>query len=130
MITKLEEKKAEQVQTATVKRFSCFPRLARTITYDNGKEFSGHTFIANQLNADCYFATPYHSWERGLNEHTNGLVRQYFPKSTNLKLISEDEIAQVENLLNNRPRKVLKYKTPKEVFMTALNAKEKIALQR
>ena len=71
----------------------------------------------------------HYTWERGLNEHTSGLVRQYFPKATNLKLARESKIAQIETLLHNRPGKVLGYKTPKEVFMSALNATEKIALQ-
>ena len=129
ILEKLTEKTAQQVEEKTIKRFGRLPRLARTITYDNGKEFSKHESIAEQLEVNCYFAKPYHSWERGLNEHTNGLVRQYFPKATNLKLITEEELADVENLLNNRPRKVLGYKTPKEVFLRALNSTEKIALQ-
>ncbi len=68
------------------------------------------------LNALCYFATPYHAWERGLNEHTNGLVRQYLPKSTDLSKVSDELLERIEELLNHRPRKVLDYKTPFEVF--------------
>lgn len=129
LITKLEEKKADQVREATLRRFSEFPDLVKTITYDNGKEFSKHESIGKQLGASCYFAKPYHSWERGLNEHTNGLIRQYLPKSTNLKLVSNDEIKRIERLINDRPRKVLNYRTPREVFLTAVNTMEKIALQ-
>ena len=93
-----------------------------TITYDNGKEFAGHQRIAEILNADVYFAKPYHAWERGLNEHTNGLVRQYFPKGTDFHRVSDEEIAMVEKKLNNRPRKVLGYATPFEVFSATLTA--------
>ena len=87
-----------------------------TITFDNGKEFALHKNIGRALNASCYFATPYHSWERGLNEHTNGLVRQYLPKLTDLNKISDWHIQKIEDALNSRPRKVLGYKTPSEVF--------------
>ena len=90
--------------------------LAHTITFDNGKEFAQHEEIALILNASCYFARPYHSWERGLNEHTNGLVRQYLAKSRNLRDVSEKEVAAIEESLNHRPRKVLGYRTPYEVF--------------
>ena len=69
------------------------------------------------LDMKCYFATPYHSWERGLNEHTNGLVRQYLPKKTDFTILSCGEIQKIEDRLNDRPRKVLGYRTPREVFM-------------
>lgn len=87
-----------------------------TITVDNGKEFAAHELVAKQLQVDVYFAHPYHSWERGLNENTNGLLRQYFPKKTNLKKITEQELQKAIFMLNNRPRKCLGYKTPYEVF--------------
>lgn len=90
--------------------------VVHTITFDNGKEFAGHEKIASMLNASCYFAKPYHSWERGLNEHTNGLVRQYLPKSKNLNEVTDEQLAIIEERLNHRPRKVLGYKTPYEVF--------------
>jgi len=90
--------------------------IVHTMTFDNGKEFAGHEKIASILNASCYFARPYHSWERGLNEHTNGLVRQYIPKSRNLNEVTDEELALIEARLNHRPRKVLGYKTPYEVF--------------
>ena len=91
------------------------------ITYDNGKEFSAHLLISKRLEANCYFATPYHSWERGLNEHTNGLVRQYIPKSSDLSLVTDKEVRAIEKRLNDRPRKVLSYLKPKEVFLQALH---------
>ena len=87
-----------------------------TITFDNGKEFAGHQEVASALNADCYFAHPYSSWERGTNENTNGLIRQYLPKSRNLKDVSFEEEVMIMDRLNLRPRKCLGFKTPYEVF--------------
>jgi IS30 family transposase len=88
----------------------------KSITSDNGREFAGHQQIGQHLKADFYFAHPYASWERGLNENTNGLVRQYFPKKSEFSKISDRQIKKVEERLNNRPRKTLGYKTPNEVF--------------
>ena len=87
-----------------------------TMTADNGKEFAGHQELKAVLGAQVYFAKPYHSWERGLNEHTNGLVRQYFPKGTDFDSLRQDDVQEVESLLNSRPRKVLDFQTPMEVF--------------
>jgi len=87
-----------------------------TITFDNGKEFAEHVRIAKTLKAKVYFARPYHSWERGLNENTNGLLRQYFPKSTNLLSVSDCDVDEAVYQLNHRPRKCLGYRTPHEVF--------------
>ncbi|RDJ94291.1 IS30 family transposase, partial [Lacticaseibacillus rhamnosus] len=92
-----------------------------TITYDNGKEFASHAQIATSLGALSYFAKPYHSWERGLNEHTNGLFRQYFPKGSDLSIVSDTDVQRVEDKLNSRPRKILSYRTPREVFFNAKN---------
>jgi transposase, IS30 family len=92
-----------------------------TITYDNGKEFASHVEIATSLGSLSYFAKPYHSWERGLNEHTNGLFRQYFPKGSDLSIVSDTEVQRVEDKLNSRPRKILDYRTPREVFFNAKN---------
>lgn len=90
--------------------------LVCTITLDNGREFSLHEMMAVMLDADVYFAKPYHSWERGLNENTNGLVRQYFPKKIPFDNITNHELQRVARKLNDRPRKCLGYKTPFEVF--------------
>lgn len=90
--------------------------VVKTITSDNGREFAHHQRIAQQLKADFYFAHPYCSWERGLNENTNGLVRQYFPKKSDFSKIADKQINKVVERLNNRPRKTLGYKTPNEVF--------------
>ncbi len=116
LLGKLRNKTADSVVKATT---ACFNKLddpiVHTITYDNGKEFSNHEKISELLGASCYFATPYHSWERGLNEHTNGLVRQYVPKSTDLLKVSPRALQIIENALNDRPRKILSFLTPKEV---------------
>jgi IS30 family transposase len=87
-----------------------------TITSDNGREFAAHEEIASGLEAKFYFAHPYSSWERGLNENTNGLVRQYFPKKSDFSKITDRQIEKAVERLNNRPRKTLGYKTPNEVF--------------
>jgi IS30 family transposase len=92
------------------------PLQVHTITSDNGREFAHHQRIAQQLQANFYFAHPYASWERGLNENTNGLVRQYFPKKSDFSKITDRQINKVVEQLNNRPRKTLGYRTPNEVF--------------
>ena len=102
--------------------------LVKTITLDNGKEFANHESLSSNLGCDVYFAKPYHSWERGLNENTNGLLRQYFPKKTKFDDISAEEIQIAVNKINNRPRKCLNYKTPAEEF-SRLAAKKGIALR-
>jgi IS30 family transposase len=70
------------------------------MTFDNGKEFSGHQTLAKVLGVSCFFANPYHSWERGLNEHTNGLLRQFFPKGTNFKTVKPEQLQQVVDLIS------------------------------
>ena len=87
-----------------------------TITADNGKEFAAHQHITQALQAQVYFAHPYHSWERGLNENTNGLIRQYFPQSTDFEPVTEADIQKVRDRLNHRPRKVLGFRSPYEVW--------------
>jgi len=87
-----------------------------TITFDNGREFSGHETIALELGCDCYFAKPYHSWERGLNENTNGLIRQYLPKKIPFPPISRSHLTFIMDRLNTRPRKSLDYVTPLKVY--------------
>ena len=89
-----------------MERLMPYVEIVHTITSDNGKEFAGHGEITEALGAGFFFATPYHSWERGLNEHTNGLVRQYFAKGTDFREVRGDEVRRVEGLLNGRPRKV------------------------
>ena len=93
-------------------------QVVKTISFDNGKEFAGHERIATELDCQCYFAKPYHSWERGVNENTNGLIRQYFPKKMSFAKISADQIALVEHRLNTRPRKCLGFKPPNGVYFS------------
>lgn len=115
----LPDKSAASVQKASDASLLPIAHKIETITYDNGKEFAGHAQIAAKLGAHIYFAKPYHSWERGLNEHTNGLVRQYFPKGSDFSTLATADVQRVEDKLNSRPRKVLGYKTPSEVFFAA-----------
>lgn len=112
----VHEPKSSTVARAIESALTKDDKKVLTITMDNGWEFARHKEFGKNLKADTFFATPYHAWERGLNEHTNGLVREYFPKSTDFTTISVDEVRQVEGLLNNRPRAVLGFRTPMEVF--------------
>jgi len=115
-LVRVTNSKAETVKAAIVSTLGRLCEKVLTLTSDNGKEFSQHQEIAHALKADFFFAKPYHSWERGLNEHTNGLVRQFFPKKTNFLNVTPEKVQWVENLLNNRPRKILNFKTPQQVF--------------
>ena len=124
LLQQVPQKTAAAVSAAIVQCLLPFVMLVHTITADNGKEFAGHQSLAQFLGTLFFFARPYHSWERGLNEHTNGLVRQYFPKSTDLRTIGAQEVRRVQDRLNNRPRKSLGYRTPEEVFRRALDAVE------
>jgi IS30 family transposase len=87
-----------------------------TLTFDNGKEFAYHSKIKEALGADNYFAHPYYSWERGLNENHNDLIRQYLPKGMVLNKVTDDDVEVIQDKLNNRSRKLLNYKTPNEVY--------------
>lgn len=113
---KLVRLSARATRRAFVSRLSAFSARVRSLTADNGKEFAEHRGIAKDLQADFYFADPYAAWQRGTNENTNGLVRQYLPKSRDLSTVSGAEIRMIENRLNYRPRKCLDYLTPYEVF--------------
>ena len=116
---KLVRALAALTRTATVQRFNRLPPwLRRTCTYDNGSEFAEHerTEIALKHKTLIYFAHPYHSWERGTNENTNGLLRQFFPKKKSLATVTQAHLDRVVHLINNRPRKRLHYLTPSEVF--------------
>jgi IS30 family transposase len=115
-LRKLTTKAAAEMKDKTIELLAPLAAKVHTITVDNGKEFCDHELIAAGLQARIYFAHPYASWERGLNENTNGLVRQYFPKKYEFARISDKDLQQVEDLLNNRPRKTLGYRTPNEVF--------------
>ena len=100
-----KNKTASEINRVTEELFQEIPiEKRKTFTCDNGKEFCGHQELSRKLGADFYFATPYHSWERGLNEHTNGLLRQFFPKGTNFKIVKPEAVKRAVNLINNRPR--------------------------
>lgn len=121
LITKLADKSARATSSVITNRLNELPEEVRkTITSDNGTENSNWPELERALNIKTFFANPYHSWERGSNENANGLIRDYFPKSTDFTVVSEEEIRYVENELNNRPRKRLGWKTPLEVFSVAL----------
>ena len=111
-----------------IARLEPLKKYVFTLTSDNGKEFSGHGEISEKLGSGFYFCTPYHSWERGLNENTNGLVRQYFPKGTDFAKLTKTDVQRVEDLLNNRPRKALNYYSPNEVFAKLTDPHENYAL--
>jgi IS30 family transposase len=115
-LRKLATKGAAEMKDNTIAVLAPLTAWVHTITVDNGKEFCDHELIATGLHARIYFAHPYASWERGLNENTNGLVRQYFPKKYDFAMITDKELQGVEDRLNNRPRKTLGYRTPNEVF--------------
>jgi len=121
LLRKVERATAMQVSVAIREELKSLGHRVHSLTVDNGKEFSLHQKIAAALKAKVYFAHPYCSWERGLNENTNGLVRQYCPKKSDFSLFDCDYLQAVAELLNHRPRKTLGYKTPFEVFYQLTN---------
>ena len=116
LLAKVKRKTAELTSRSIRRLLEPIASKVFTLTSDNGKEFARHQEIATALQANFYFAHPYSSWERGLNENTNGLIRQYFPKKHAFTTITEKDISMVINKLNNRPRKCLGFKTPNQVF--------------
>ena len=115
-IEKLEARTASLTSQAMINCLIRFPKDARrTLTLDNGTENAEHEGVSQSTGISCFFCEPYSSWQRGTNEHTNGLVRQYLPKKTNFATISNEDIKLIESRLNNRPRKCLGFKTPLEV---------------
>jgi len=128
LLGKVERKTSELVTGMEIRLLSPLKDRVHTITQDNGLEFSGHQKVATQLNADIYFAHPYASWERGLNENTNGLVRQYIPKSRRFNTVTDKEVDFIMHRLNHRPRKTLGYRTPHEVFFNTKTQLTGVAL--
>jgi IS30 family transposase len=115
LMGKLTTRSAEEVERQMVHLLS--PWKNHTLTSDNGKEFACHTHVAQFLGIKFFFAHPFSSWQRGTNENTNGLIRQYFPKKTDFFHLSSDDLSFVIDRLNNRPKKCLDFKTPSEVFL-------------
>lgn len=117
LATLMKTVSASQISEVSIRSFSQIPKLKKqTITYDNGTEFASFEATGNKAKMDIYFAHPYHSWERGTNENTNGLIRRYYPKGTYFSKINIKQFKIVVNKINHRPRKRLGYKTPYEVF--------------
>jgi transposase, IS30 family len=117
IIVPLKNRDSKSVRIAFEKAFKTIPKhMKKTLTYDNGSEMAQHKEFAKKTKIKVYFAHPYSPWERPTNENSNGLIRDYFPKGTDFNLITKKRLKEVQNQLNERPRKVLDYKTPKEVF--------------
>lgn len=114
--SRVNSKSAADVTQATIALLKPFKDVVHTITADNGKEFAYHEKISEALSAEVYFAHPYSSWERGLNENTNGLLRQYFPKNTDFKNVEQIKVRRALHRLNSRPRKDLDFKTPAQLM--------------
>jgi len=129
LIQTVTSKRAEEVQKAIVLALDPYKDVVRTITNDNGKEFALHKLTSKQLNTQVYFCNPYASYERGLNEYINKLIRQFYPKEMELNNIKQSRNLEIMELLNKRPRKKLNYKTPEQVFFINLELeKQKLAL--
>ena len=116
-IVRLVGKRAELLAQAALGCMRDIADQVKTITFDNGLEFAEHEQIASGLDADVYFAHPYAAWERGVNENTNGLIRQYFPKGTDFNEVTDEQVQLVMDRLNNRPRATLNHRSPNELFM-------------
>lgn len=130
-IEKMRRKTALEAQKAMLRIFKPLPKkMKRTTTLDNGPEHVSHQQVTQKTGIQVYFARPYASWQRGANEHANGLVRWYFPKGTNFDEVSQEDLKKVQDAINNRPRKSLGYKKPIEIFRSILSSlDEKIALE-
>lgn len=116
LIGKVNRYTADVVEETIISLMDLLPRRNYTLTVDNGKEFANHESVADALRIRVYFADPYSAWQRGLNENTNGLIRQYVPKGSEIRTLTDEQILHIMDRLNNRPRKSLGYLTPNEVF--------------
>jgi IS30 family transposase len=122
LLGRVDNLRAATVRQAMTELYdSTPPALRKTLTLDNGKEFAEHEQLAADTSLKVYFAKPYCAWQRGCNEHANGLIRQFFPKGTDLARIPKSRFLRVQNLLNNRPRKRLGYRTPLEILENRLH---------
>ena len=116
-IATLAAKTARELRVSLNRRLSRHPsHMRKTITYDNGPENVEHVLVNKTLGTQSYFCEPYHSWEKGSVENAIGLIRRYLPKGTDFATMTKEQMKQIEDALNNRPRKILNYKTPNEVF--------------
>ncbi len=121
LIAKVNRYTAEAVKQTIVRLLEFVPRRNYTLTVDNGKEFAHHESVAEALKIKVYFADPYSAWQRGLNENTNGLIRQYVPKGSDVRTLNDQQIQHIRDRLNNRPRKTLGYLTPNEIYYERKN---------
>ena len=121
ILVRLDDAKAPTVHRGFVRKMKPVPKsLRKSLTYDRGREMALHKQIAVDLELTVYFADPHAPWQRGSNEHTNGLVREYLPKGTDLSGYSQADLNKIANLLNTRPRKKLGFRTPEEVYLASL----------
>ena len=116
LIGKVNRYTAKAVEKTIISLMELLPRRNYTLTVDNGKEFASHESVADALRIKVFFADPYSAWQRGLNENTNGLIRQYVPKGSDVRILTDEQIEHIMDRLNNRPRKSLGFLTPNEVF--------------
>lgn len=114
---RVKNKKKETVSRAILQLLKPYKSMVKTITFDNGGEFADHQRIAKVMKCEIYFAKPYHSWQRGLNENTNGLLRRYCPKGKKISQFTEQQIKLMQSMINIRPRKTLNYLNPCEFLM-------------
>ena len=130
IIVPLKKKDAVSVRKAFVRVVKRLPQEAfRSITHDRGTEMHQHELFTRDTNVQVYFADPHAPWQRGTNENTNGLIRQFFPKKTDFNTVSTKELKRVQRLLNERPRETLGWRTPKEVFGEVLLAKRAVEVR-
>jgi len=124
LLVPLEKKDAFAVRNAFAKAFKRIPKqFKKTLTYDRGKEMAEHKIFTKETKIQVYFADPYSPWQRGTNENTNGLIRQYFPKGTDFNSVPVSAIKEAEKRLNSRPRKILEFRTPSEKFYQLITNK-------
>jgi IS30 family transposase len=116
LLGKVDRYTAQAVEQTIIDLMETLPRRSYTLTVDNGQEFASHESIAQRLELNVFFAEPYRAWQRGLNENTNGLIRQYVPKGSDVRTLTAKQIEHIRDRLNNRPRKSLGFLTPNEVF--------------
>lgn len=121
LLAHVPRKTSVAVSKAIIKTLTPLQARVATLTFDNGLEFANHSAIVEALNSISYFADPYASWQRGSNENTNGMIRQYLPKKRSFTTVTQKEFVMIMERLNHRPRKRLNWKTPHEVFMQSFN---------